>query len=182
MQRSSTEITEHAMRTAPRLEGPVVRKHEVDVGGAVRPRSAGRSWVPVYLVLDAGQLRVYKDYRSRREKPDECLKNEAPLSLVMAQAVTATDYTKRPCVFRLHLNDGREYLFQTANDRVLQRWLDAINETADIVTAAQQRASRPSIASVGPLGSHTGSLRYGSQSSMAQRRSLKSFFSLRRKS
>ncbi|THD24960.1 Spectrin beta [Fasciola hepatica] len=182
IRRSPTEIAEQMVRAAPKLEGPVVRKREVDVGGSVRPRSAGRSWAPVYLVLDGGQLRVYKDYRSRREKPDEYFKNEMPISLVMATAVAAIDYAKRPCVFRLHLNDGREYLFQTANDRVLQRWMDAINEAAQIVTTAQQRASRSSIASLGPMGSRTGSLRYDSQSSMAQRRSMKSFFSLRRKS
>ncbi|TPP62374.1 Spectrin beta chain [Fasciola gigantica] len=182
IRRSPTEIAEQIVRAAPKLEGPVVRKQEVDVGGSVRPRSAGRSWAPVYLVLDAGQLRVYKDYRSRREKPDEYFKNEIPISLVMATAVAATDYAKRPCVFRLHVNDGREYLFQTANDRVLQRWMDAINEAAQIVTTAQQRASRSSVASLGPMGSRTGSLRYDSQSSMAQRRSMRSFFSLRRKS
>ncbi|TGZ70924.1 hypothetical protein CRM22_002912 [Opisthorchis felineus] len=180
---SRTQISgEQLIGSIPRLEGPVVRKHEVDVGGVPRTKSAGRSWVPLYMVLDRGQLFVYKDYRSRRQKPDETLRNEPPINLVSATAQPAADYTKRPCVFRLRLSDGREYLIQTANDRVLQRWTDAINDAAEKMTMAQtvRHGSQPTTTLPDP-DYQTGSLGPGSPSISGRRRSLKTFFSLRRK-
>ncbi|CAL8079143.1 unnamed protein product [Calicophoron daubneyi] len=170
----------------PRLEGPVVRKHDIDVGGSVRSKSSGRGWLPVYLVLDENTLYVYKDYRSRRQKPTEYLRNEAPVKLSMARASPALDYVKRPCVFRLCLSDGREYLFQTANDRVLERWINALNDAAKLATAEELhlstgRSTLPARTQPPTLG-RTRSMRASSVSQMAQRRSVRSFFSLRRKS
>ncbi|KAF6770856.1 hypothetical protein AHF37_10975, partial [Paragonimus kellicotti] len=181
----SQAIAEQFLTSLPRLEGPVVRKHDLEIGGSPRSKSAGRSWVPLYMVLQSGQLYVYKDYRSRRQKPDETLRGEAPLKLLMARASVADDYTKRPCVFRLHLHDGREYLFQTANDRAIQRWLDAINESAKRLTTAQARSASqlqlPSGTVTLARQARSGSLRFDTPRLSDRRRSLKAFFSLRRK-
>ncbi|KAA3679654.1 spectrin beta [Paragonimus westermani] len=183
--RSSQAIAEQFLTSLPRLEGPVVRKHDLEFGGSLRSKSAGRSWVPLYMVLQSGQLYAYKDYRSRRQKPDETLHSEAPLNLLMARASVADDYTKRPCVFRLHLHDGREYLFQTANDHAIQRWLDAINESAKRITTAQVRSASqlqlPSGTVTLTRQARSGSLRFDTPRLSDRRRSLKAFFSLRRK-
>ncbi|KAF5404634.1 Spectrin beta [Paragonimus heterotremus] len=182
---SSQVVAEQFLTSLPRLEGPVVRKHDLEFGGSPRSKSAGRSWVPLYMVLQSGQLYAYKDYRSRRQKPDETLRGEAPLNLLMARASVADDYTKRPCVFRLHLHDGREYLFQTANDRAVQRWLDAINESAKRITTAQGRSASQLQLPSGTVAltrqARSGSLRFDTPRLSDRRRSLKAFFSLRRK-
>ncbi|CAH8441706.1 unnamed protein product [Heterobilharzia americana] len=155
----------------PRLEGPVIRKHDMDPGGSYHSKSHGRSWLPLYLVLDSGQLFVYKDHQCRREKPNVYYHNEAPLNLLSASAAPAIDYTKRPCIFRLRLGDGSEYLFQTANDNVLNRWVAAINESAKCLTSGASK--QPTTRSLTlPISSR----------SNGHRRSIKTFFSVRRKS
>ncbi|VDQ14238.1 unnamed protein product [Trichobilharzia regenti] len=170
------EVSTSEQPSLPKLEGPVIRKHDVDPGGSLHSRSHGRSWLPLYLVLDSGQLYVYKDNQSRREKPNTYYHDEAPISLLSARAAPAIDYTKRPCIFRLRLGDGSEYLFQTANDNVLQRWVSAINESAKCLASEAGKHSTARSLTL-PVRGYTMSSR-----SNGQRRSIKNFFSLRRKS
>ncbi|CAH8829605.1 unnamed protein product [Trichobilharzia szidati] len=170
------EVPTSEQPSLPKLEGPVIRKHDIDPGGSLHSRSHGRSWLPLYLVLDSGQLYVYKDNQSRREKPNAYYHDEAPISLFSARAAPAIDYTKRPCIFRLRLGDGSEYLFQTANDNVLQRWVSAINESAKCLASEAGKHSTARSLTL-PVRGHTMSSR-----SNGQRRSIKNFFSLRRKS
>ncbi|CAH8665856.1 unnamed protein product [Dicrocoelium dendriticum] len=180
---SSSQLTaDQLLKNLPRLEGPVIRKHDLEAGGLPRSKSSGRGWLPLYLVLDSGQLYFYRDYRSRRQKPNETLRNESPIDLGMSRAYAATEYTKRPCVFRLILSDGRGYLFQTANDRALQRWVDVLNNSAQVIATAH--ATRASL-SGGPSTGRTArssSLRFESPSpANGRRRSIKNLFSMRRK-
>ncbi|VEL24999.1 unnamed protein product [Protopolystoma xenopodis] len=44
----------------PRLEGPLVRKYDLEEGGRRRQKSRGRGWQPVYMSLESGQLLMYK--------------------------------------------------------------------------------------------------------------------------
>ncbi|CAI2723596.1 unnamed protein product [Schistosoma spindalis] len=160
----------------PKLEGPVIRKHDLDSGGSLHSKSQGRSWLPLYLVLDSGQLFVYKDQQSRREKPNIYYHDTSPLSLLSSRAAPAIDYTKRPCVFRLRLGDGSEYLFQTANDNVLNRWVTAINESAKCLASEFSKHQTGHTLTL-PVGTHSRSFQ-----SNGHRRSIRNFFSLRRKS
>ncbi|VDN96151.1 unnamed protein product [Rodentolepis nana] len=111
----------------PKVEGPLIRKWESDIGGTRHSR--GRGWTSIYVTLMEGKLRFYKDRRTRRENENETLHGEKPLDLGGAIAIPALDYTKRPFVFRLRLLTGAEYLFQAVNSEVLQRWVEAINES-----------------------------------------------------
>ena len=116
----------------PCVEGPLIRKWESDDGGTRHSR--GRGWTPVYVTLAEGKLTFYKDRRVRSEHENETLHGEIPLELSGALAVPALDYTKRPFVFRLWLFSGAEYLFQAVSAEVLQRWVEAINETSSKLT------------------------------------------------
>ncbi|KAK4472699.1 hypothetical protein MN116_003927 [Schistosoma mekongi] len=161
--------------TFPKLEGPVIRKHDIDPGGSLHSKSQGRSWLPLYLVLDSGQLFVYKDHQNRREKPNVYYHDSEPLNLLSARAAPAIDYTKRPCVFRLRLGDGSEYLFQTANDNVLNRWVTAINESAKCLAIELSKHKTTHTLTL-PVETHSRSFQGN-----GHRRSIKNFFSLRRK-
>ncbi|KAL7061349.1 hypothetical protein AAHC03_09639 [Spirometra sp. Aus1] len=114
----------------PKLEGPLVRKWDLDAGGARHPRSKGRGWTPIYVTLSEGQLTSYRDQRTRRERVEDTFGDEAPLDLTGARAAPALDYSKKRWVFRLRLFTGAEYLFQAVTDEVLVRWVSAINNTA----------------------------------------------------
>lgn len=117
----------------PRLEGPLVRKWDLDVGG-VR-HSKGRAWTPMFLCLQDGHLSCYRDQKTRKEHPADNFHGEAPTDLNGARAAPALDYSKRRCVFRLRLITGAEYLFQALNDEVLVRWVSAINDCAARLSA-----------------------------------------------
>lgn len=125
---------ETTVEELPRVEGPLIRKWESDAGGTRHSR--GRSWTSIYVTLMDGKMTFYKDRRTRREQETETLHGEAPLDLGGAIAVPALDYTKRPFVFRLRLFTGAEYLFQAVSSEVLQRWVEAINETASKLAPA----------------------------------------------
>lgn len=152
------------------MEGPLIRKWESDAGGTRHSR--GRGWTSTYVTLMEGKMAFYKDRRTRREQESELLNGEEPLDLAGAVAVPAVDYTKRPFVFRLRLFSGAEYLFQAVSSEVLQRWVDAINESASMITprgfvGAHERAhsliaghhSRASSAASGQEKRHHSSLR-----------------------
>ena len=50
------------------------------------------------------------------QDPKTLYHNESPTDLDGSSAVVATDYTKRPHVFRLKLANGGEYLYQCKDD------------------------------------------------------------------
>ncbi|VDL97507.1 unnamed protein product [Schistocephalus solidus] len=127
---NETPLPTPAEDPLPKLEGPLVRKWDLDAGGARHPKSRGRGWTPIYVTLSDGQLTSYRDQRTRREHVDDTFNDEAPLDLTGARAAPALDYTKKRWVFRLRLFTGAEYLFQAVTDEVLVRWVSAINNTA----------------------------------------------------
>ncbi len=113
----------------PRVEGPLIRKWDLDAGGSRHSR--GRSWASMYVTLQEGKLTFYRDQRTRREHPDDTFRGEATIELGGARAAPALDYTKRPFVFRLRVFAGAEYLFQAVSEEVLLRWVAAINDSAN---------------------------------------------------
>ncbi|VEL36613.1 unnamed protein product [Protopolystoma xenopodis] len=66
---------------------------------------------------------------------------EPPLDLFGAQASSAPDYTKRPAVFRVRLENGAELLFHSASEVVMRRWVTSINETATLLLSLAGLAS-----------------------------------------
>lgn len=50
------------------------------------------------------------------QDPKSYYRNEQPVDLSGAAASVATDYVKRPHVFRLKLPNGGDYLFQCRDD------------------------------------------------------------------
>lgn len=77
-----------------------------------------------------GTLSAYKDARSAHDKPGHLYHKESPVSLAGAVAAPATNYEKRPCVFRLKLFNGGESLFQCPSEDDMHNWVEAINSIA----------------------------------------------------
>lgn len=122
-------------RPAPHnLEAVLHRKHEWETA---TKRASGRSWHELYFVLNAtlGTLSAYKDARSANDKPSHLYHKEAPVNLAGAVAAPATNYDKRPCVFRLKLANGGESLFQCPSEDEMHNWVEAINAIASSLPA-----------------------------------------------
>nr|CDS28968.2 spectrin beta chain [Hymenolepis microstoma] len=117
-------------RPAPHdLEAVLHRKNEWETA---TKRASGRSWHELYFVLNAtlGTLSAYKEARSAHDKPSHTYHKEAPASLAGAVAAPATNYDKRPYVFRLKLANGGESLFQCPSEDEMHNWVEAINAIA----------------------------------------------------
>ncbi|KAL5960690.1 Spectrin beta chain [Taenia solium] len=142
-----------SMEEIPRVEGPLIRKWESEAGGIRHSR--GRGWTSVYVTLIDGKLTFYRDRRTRREHAGETFHGEAPMDLSGAIAVPALDYTKRPFVFRLRLFTGAEYLFQAVSAEVLQRWTDAINDSASKLTQRESKNTHERAHSLPPSSRHS---------------------------
>ncbi len=122
-------------RPAPHnLEAILHRKHEWETAAK---RASGRSWHELFFVLNAalGTISAYKDARGAHEKPGQLYHKESPVSLAGAKAAPATNYEKRPCVFRLKLANGGESLFQCLSDDEMHAWVEAINAVASSLPA-----------------------------------------------
>ena len=76
-----------------------------------------RSWDKVYVVVHGPSLSCYKDQKHAKQDPSTLIHHETAMELSGAECEPATDYIKRPHVFRLRLTDGNEYLFM-AKDAV----------------------------------------------------------------
>lgn len=167
-----------------RLEAVLTRKHEWE---SSTKKASNRSWHPLYMVLGDRRLAAYKDKRHERERPGECYHHEAPLELRGASAAPASDYAKRPQVWRLKLANGAEFLFQVSpfafsrsllrsmHDLVLQCrsaeemnvWIEGIN--------AHATAGTP------PTSSKAATLPAGEGTSSGAGPGKKKFFTLGRK-
>ena len=60
-----------------------------------------RSWDKVCVVLRGTQIRFYKDNKAYKTSPDATYRGEVPIDVVGATAEIASDYKKKPHVFRL---------------------------------------------------------------------------------
>jgi hypothetical protein len=170
------------------IEGLLSRKHEWQEEGK---KASGRSWHELYIVFrcDDATLSAYKDQRHAKERPQDRYHHESIIELNGATAAPATDYNKRPHVFRVKLSNGGEYLFQAHSDKEMRDWVNTINHVSKGLRRASgsltgsgrlaagqttKYGTLPSEATTSP-GSPTASQPSGIQSSK------KKFFTLARK-
>ncbi|XP_033733759.1 spectrin beta chain-like isoform X7 [Pecten maximus] len=99
-------------------EGLLTRKHEWKND---EEKATNRSWDKVYVVLHGNTLSCYKD-----KKKQDRIHHEPVLSLASAACRKATDYTKRPNVFRVKLATGGEYLFHAKDEPEMETWISQV--------------------------------------------------------
>lgn len=102
------------------IQGYLERKHELQSGGKKAPV---RSWKIFHTVLCGQLLCFFKDEEDFYQKKA----STAPVNILNARCEKAEDYTKRKNVFRLHLPDGSEFLFLSANEEECFDWINKIS-------------------------------------------------------
>ncbi|KAK7104923.1 spectrin beta chain-like isoform X2 [Littorina saxatilis] len=107
----------------PREEGMLSRKHEKEND----KKAANRSWEKVYVVMSGATMSCYKDQKHAKSDPNTRVHHEGPIILQQATCDVASDYNKRPFVFRLRLATGSEYLFQAKDGGERDSWIGRIN-------------------------------------------------------
>nr|Q2PFD7.2 RecName: Full=PH and SEC7 domain-containing protein 3; AltName: Full=Exchange factor for ADP-ribosylation factor guanine nucleotide factor 6 D; Short=Exchange factor for ARF6 D; AltName: Full=Pleckstrin homology and SEC7 domain-containing protein 3 [Mus musculus] len=139
----------HDPNAAVYKSGFLARKIHADMDGKKTPRGK-RGWKTFYAVLKGTVLYLQKDeYKPEKSLSDEDLKNA--VSVHHALASKATDYEKKPNVFKLKTADWRVLLFQTQSPEEMQGWINKINCVAAVFSAppfpaaigSQKKFSRP---------------------------------------
>ncbi|XP_041353644.1 spectrin beta chain-like isoform X2 [Gigantopelta aegis] len=111
---------------AVHYEGTLSRKHEREVNGK---KASSRSWDKLYMVLHGASLSCYKDMKHAKSDPNTRIHHESAIDLTGASCTVASDYTKRPFVFRLTLASAAEYLFQGKDENERDIWIAKLNLT-----------------------------------------------------
>ncbi|XP_049993543.1 spectrin beta chain, non-erythrocytic 2 isoform X2 [Alexandromys fortis] len=124
------------------MEGMLCRKQEME---AFNKKAANRSWQNVYCVLRRGSLGFYKD--ARAASAGVPYHGEVPVSLARAQGSVAFDYRKRKHVFKLGLQDGKEYLFQAKDEAEMSSWLRVVNAAIATASSASGEPEEPVVPS-----------------------------------
>ncbi|KAL1772808.1 PH and SEC7 domain-containing protein 3 isoform X1 [Sigmodon hispidus] len=139
----------HDPNAAVYKSGFLARKIHADMDGKKTPRGK-RGWKTFYAVLKGTVLYLQKDeYKPEKALSEDDLKNA--VSVHHALASKATDYEKKPNVFKLKTADWRVLLFQTQSPEEMQGWISKINCVAAIFSAppfpaaigSQKKFSRP---------------------------------------
>lgn len=111
----------HDKKAAVVKRGFLQRKLHADVDGKRTPWGK-RSWKTFYCVLKGMVLYLLKDdYRKETQTYEEVV------SVHHSLAEPATDYTKKPYVFRLQTADWRVFLFQVSSKLEMNSWISRIN-------------------------------------------------------
>uniref|UniRef100_A0A8D0NAK2 Spectrin beta chain n=1 Tax=Sus scrofa TaxID=9823 RepID=A0A8D0NAK2_PIG len=124
------------------MEGMLCRKQEMEAFGK---KAANRSWQNVYCVLRRGSLGFYKD--AKAASAGVPYHGEVPVSLARAQGSVAFDYRKRKHVFKLGLQDGKEYLFQAKDEAEMSSWLRVVNTAIATASSASGEPEEPAVPS-----------------------------------
>ncbi|KAM6157995.1 spectrin beta chain, non-erythrocytic 2 [Rhynchocyon petersi] len=124
------------------MEGMLCRKQEMEAFGK---KAANRSWQNVYCVLRRGSLGFYKDAKAASSGVP--YHGEVPVSLARAQGSVAFDYRKRKHVFKLGLQDGKEYLFQAKDEAEMSSWLRVVNAAIATASSASGEPEEPVVPS-----------------------------------
>ncbi|XP_060033349.1 spectrin beta chain, non-erythrocytic 2, partial [Erinaceus europaeus] len=124
------------------MEGLLCRKQEME---ALGKKAANRSWQNVYCVLRRGSLGFYKD--AKAASAGVPYHGEMPVSLARAQGSVASDYRKRKHVFKLCLQDGKEYLFQAKDEAEMSSWLRVVNAAITAASSASGEPEEPAVPS-----------------------------------
>uniref|UniRef100_A0A8C5M873 Uncharacterized protein n=1 Tax=Leptobrachium leishanense TaxID=445787 RepID=A0A8C5M873_9ANUR len=126
-------------------QGMLCRKVHADTDGKRTPWGK-RGWKPFYTVLKGMVMFFLKDeYRSDIQCPEEII------SVHHALAERASEYTKRPHVFRMQTADWRVFLFQAQTLEEMNSWIVRINLVAALFSSppfpaaigSQKRFVRP---------------------------------------
>uniref|UniRef100_A0A8D2AYQ6 Spectrin beta chain n=1 Tax=Sciurus vulgaris TaxID=55149 RepID=A0A8D2AYQ6_SCIVU len=124
------------------MEGMLCRKQEMEAFGK---KAANRSWQNVYCVVRRGSLGFYKD--AKAASAGVPYHGEVPVSLARAQGSVAFDYRKRKHVFKLGLQDGKEYLFQAKDEAEMSSWLRVVNAAITAASSASGEPEEPAVPS-----------------------------------
>jgi len=89
-------------------------------------RAPDRSWRGAWAVLRRGALFLGKEKKHGLLIPLSC--DSFPINLQNADVELASDYIKKPRVFKLTTSNQSEFLFQAPDIQSLNEWLDVINE------------------------------------------------------
>jgi hypothetical protein len=89
-------------------------------------RAADRSWRGAWAVLRRGALFLGKEKKHGLLIPLSC--DSFPINLQNADVELASDYIKKPRVFKVTTANQSEFLFQAPDIQSLNEWLDVINE------------------------------------------------------
>jgi hypothetical protein len=89
-------------------------------------RATDRSWRGAWAVLRRGALFLGKEKKHGLLIPLSC--DSFPINLVNADVELASDYIKKPRVFKVTTANQSEFLFQAPDIQSLNEWLDVINE------------------------------------------------------
>ncbi|XP_032877779.1 PH and SEC7 domain-containing protein 3 isoform X5 [Amblyraja radiata] len=129
--------------------GFLSRKIHADMDGKKTPRGK-RGWKTFYAVLKGMILYLQKDeYKPEKNLSEDDLKNAVSIHHMLA--IKATEYEKRPNVFKLKTADWRVFLFQAQNPEEMESWINRMNLVAAMFSAppfpaaigSQKRFSRP---------------------------------------
>ncbi|CAF3408850.1 unnamed protein product [Rotaria socialis] len=131
-------------KSIEQMQGYIMRKCCVESDGK-RTSFLRRSWKAYYASLRDMVLYLHKN----DQQSTTVLNNDAnALRLHHAFAQQATDYGKRQHVFRLRTSDWAEYLFQTTDHDLMNKWIDTIN------LVAASFSSPPLSAAIDSLSTH----------------------------
>ncbi|CAF3404439.1 unnamed protein product [Rotaria sp. Silwood1] len=141
--------SESATRLPTTKEGFLSRKHEWE---GYERKATHRAWEKYYTALISNRLTFYKD--AKHLKTGRTITDDLPLDS-STNVAPATDYRKKPNVFRLKFQDGNEYLFHARDDIEMNEWIMAINNyissSSSITnTPTTQTTQIPSVALTSP--------------------------------
>ncbi|XP_013859141.1 PH and SEC7 domain-containing protein 1 [Austrofundulus limnaeus] len=102
-------------------EGFLQRKIHADINGKRTPWGK-RGWKMFYGVLKGMVL-----YLQKNDYPRDQMNSEEVVSVHHCLAERASDYTKKPHVFRLQTADWRVFLFQASSKMEMNSWINRIN-------------------------------------------------------
>lgn len=86
-------------------------------------------------------------YKSDQQPKSALISDTNAIHLHHALAQKAVDYRKRQYVFRLRTADWAEYLFQTTDQDLMNKWIDAINLVAASFSSPPLPAAIDSVSS-----------------------------------
>ncbi|CAF1691648.1 unnamed protein product, partial [Adineta ricciae] len=89
-------------------------------------RAPDRSWRGAWAVLRRGALFLGKEKKHGLLIPLSC--DSFPINLQNADVELASDYIKKPRVFKVTTSNQSEFLFQAPDIQSLNEWLDVIND------------------------------------------------------
>jgi spectrin beta len=145
---SKQRRSESGTRLPTIKEGFLSRKHEWE--GHER-KATHRAWEKFYCALTSNRLSFYKD--AKHLKTGRTVSDD--LNFDSSTNVSqATDYRKKPNVFRLKLQGGNEYLFHAKDDIEMNEWITSINNTISslltIISSTTTTTQIPSVALTSP--------------------------------